>query len=86
MGLLAALARRSPDIFLWLAATNLPDADIRPSAAGYTRVLPHLLRRSVPLRQLLAPAQLHLYGSDPGEVVVRPGADVICCCHPAPSS
>jgi pimeloyl-ACP methyl ester carboxylesterase len=26
---LAALARRSPDIFLWLAATNQPDVDIR---------------------------------------------------------
>jgi pimeloyl-ACP methyl ester carboxylesterase len=29
MGRLAALARRSPDIFLWLAATNQPDVDIR---------------------------------------------------------
>ncbi len=29
MGRLAALARRSPDIFLWLATTNLPDVDIR---------------------------------------------------------
>jgi len=29
MSRLAALARRSPDIFLWLAATNLPDTDIR---------------------------------------------------------
>jgi pimeloyl-ACP methyl ester carboxylesterase len=26
---LAALARRSPDIFLWLAATSFPDVDIR---------------------------------------------------------
>ena len=29
MGRLAALARRSPDTFLWLAATNQPDVDIR---------------------------------------------------------
>jgi len=29
MGRLAALARRSPDIFLWLAATNQPAVDIR---------------------------------------------------------
>jgi pimeloyl-ACP methyl ester carboxylesterase len=29
MGRLAALARRSPDAFLWLAATSLPDVDIR---------------------------------------------------------
>src|SRR5215469_6740736 len=29
MGRLAALARRSPDIFIWLAATNQPDVDIR---------------------------------------------------------
>jgi pimeloyl-ACP methyl ester carboxylesterase len=29
MGRLAALARRSPDTFLWLATTNLPDVDIR---------------------------------------------------------
>jgi pimeloyl-ACP methyl ester carboxylesterase len=29
MGRLAALARRSPEIFLWLAATNQPDVDIR---------------------------------------------------------
>ena len=29
MGRLAALARRSPDSFLWLAATNQPDVDIR---------------------------------------------------------
>jgi len=29
MGRLAALARRRPDIFLWLAATNQPDVDTR---------------------------------------------------------
>ena len=29
MGRLAALARRSPDSFLWLAATSQPDVDIR---------------------------------------------------------
>lgn len=29
MGRLAALARRRPDIFLWLAATNQPDVDMR---------------------------------------------------------
>jgi pimeloyl-ACP methyl ester carboxylesterase len=29
LGRLAALARRSPDVFLWLAATNQPEVDIR---------------------------------------------------------
>jgi pimeloyl-ACP methyl ester carboxylesterase len=29
LGRLAALARRSPDIYLWLAATNLADVDVR---------------------------------------------------------
>jgi pimeloyl-ACP methyl ester carboxylesterase len=29
MSLLAALARRGPDIFLWLTATNQPDVDVR---------------------------------------------------------
>jgi len=37
MGRLATLARRSPDIFLWLAATNQADVDVRALRRSDTR-------------------------------------------------